>query len=128
MSSEPPKKFETAAEEDAYYRQMEANKKAGTTPPPVKSAEDLAKEEKMLQDIQAANKARNAPKIIAKHKLTAEETLSHLSLKYYGHATRDYWMVIYEANKEQIGDNPAHVRVGMELLIPELPDNLKAKK
>jgi nucleoid-associated protein YgaU len=120
--------FETAAEEDAYYHQMEANKNAGTTPPPAKSAEDLAKEEKMLQDIQEANKARVAPKIIAKHKLTAEETLSHLSLKYYGHATRDYWMVIYEANKEEIGDNPAHVRVGMEILIPELPDNLKAKK
>jgi nucleoid-associated protein YgaU len=37
-------------------------------------------------------------------------------------------MVIYEANKDQIGDNPAHVRVGMEILIPELPENLKAKK
>jgi nucleoid-associated protein YgaU len=128
MSSEPPKKFETAAEADAFYRKMEADKKAGTPPvPAAKSAADIAKEEKMLQDIQAANKARSAPKIIAKHKLTAEETLSHLSLKYYGHATRDYWMVIYEANKDQIGDNPAHVRVGMELVIPELPDNLKAK-
>ncbi len=119
-------KFETAAEADAFYRKLEADKKAGTAP--AKSAEDLAKEEKMRQDIQAYNKAQTAPKIIATHKLTAEQTLSHLSLKYYGHATRDYWMVIYEANKDQIGDNPAHVRVGMELLIPELPENLKDKK
>jgi nucleoid-associated protein YgaU len=129
MSSNTGKKFESAAEEDAYYRQMEADKKAGkTATPPAKTPEQLAAEEKMRQQIQDYNKAQAAPKIIAKHKLTADETLSHLSLKYYGHATREYWMVIYEANKEQIGDNPAYVQVGMEILIPELPDNLKPKK
>ncbi len=46
--SEDMKKFETAAEADAFYRKMEADKKAGVTLPPAKSAEDLAKEEKML--------------------------------------------------------------------------------
>ena len=66
-------------------------------------------------------------KFIAEHTLTAEETLSHLSLKYYGHATRPYWMVIYEANKEVIGDNPALVRPGLVLNIPELPPSLKDK-
>jgi nucleoid-associated protein YgaU len=130
MSSDTGKKFNSAAEADAFYRQMEADKKAGK--PPAKTPEELAADkaaaDKFNTEQVAYLKAQAAPKIIAKHKLTSEETLSHLSLKYYGHATRDYWMVIYEANKDQIGDNPAHVRVGMEILIPELPDNLKAKK
>jgi len=140
MSENKDNKFETAAEADAFYRKTEADKKAAASNPaakpkvttPTKTPEQLAAEkaaaDKMLLSIQEANRLRAQPKVIAKHKLTAEETLSHLSLKYYGHATRDYWMVIYEANKEQIGDNPAHVRVGMELVIPELPDALKAKK
>jgi len=140
MSSNSDKKFETAAEADAYYRKMEADKKAAASNPaakpaatpvektPQQVAADEAAAEKYRQQQVAWMKTQAAPKIITKHKLTSEETLSHLSLKYYGHATRDYWMVIYEANKEQIGDNPAHVRVGMELDIPELPDNLKAKK
>jgi nucleoid-associated protein YgaU len=136
MSSDTGKKFETAAEADAYYRKMEADKKAAASKPaatpavktPQQIAADEAAAEKYRQQQVAWMKTQAAPKIITTHKLTAEETLSHLSLKYYGHATRDYWMVIYEANKEQIGDNPAHVRVGMELVIPELPDNLKPKK
>jgi len=72
--------------------------------------------------------AQIAPKIIAKHTLTADQTLSHVALKYYGSAYKPYWMVIYNANKEIIGDNPAHVREGMVLDIPELPEELKAKK
>jgi nucleoid-associated protein YgaU len=66
-----------------------------------------------------------APKFIAEHTLTAEETLSHLSLKYYGHATQPYWMLIYEVNKDVVGDNPNHVRAGMKLKIPELPAEMK---
>jgi nucleoid-associated protein YgaU len=65
------------------------------------------------------------PEYLAQHTIAADETLSHIALKYYGHATRDYWMVIYEANKSTIGDNPGIVRPGMELNIPELPANLK---
>lgn len=72
--------------------------------------------------------AKIAPKIIAKHKLTADQTLSHVALKYYGSATKPYWMVIYNANKETIGDNPGIVHEGMVLNIPELPEELKAKK
>lgn len=71
--------------------------------------------------------AKKESKVIAEHTLTAEETLSHISLKYYGHATEPYWRVIYEANKEIIGDNPNHVRAGLELKIPELPASLKDK-
>ena len=32
-------------------------------------------------------------KYIAQHTLTTDETLSHLALKYYGHATPPYWQL-----------------------------------
>lgn len=57
---------------------------------------------------------------IAEHTIQADETLSHLALKYYGSAVREKWMVIYEANKEAIGDNPNRVRPGTILKIPKL--------
>jgi nucleoid-associated protein YgaU len=48
--------------------------------------------------------------------------MSGLALKYYGSAVREKWMQIYEANKELIGDNPAFIKVGQTLNIPELSD------
>jgi nucleoid-associated protein YgaU len=69
--------------------------------------------------------AKPAPQFIAEHTLAADETLSHLAQKYYGHATPPYWTLIYEANKDVIGDNPNHVRAGMLVKIPALPDALK---
>ena len=68
---------------------------------------------------------RSQAKVIAEHKVGEGETLSHLALKYYGNATRDYWMVIYEFNKNVIGDDPGHVHMGTMLKIPELPSSLK---
>ncbi|MDX9865635.1 MAG: hypothetical protein RBT34_12600 [Anaerolineaceae bacterium] len=116
----------------------QAKAKAAVAEAKLKAVEAEKAKEKAKQDrVEAAQKAEewrakqaeNAkPKIIAEHKLTETETLSHLSLKYYGSATRPYWMVIYEENKEEIGDNPAHVRVGMTIRIPELPEELKKDK
>lgn len=78
---------------------------------------------------QIAAAAEEAAKkmIITEHTLKADETLSHLALKYYGSAYEPYWRVIYEANKDQIGDNPARVRPGMVIKIPVLPEELKKK-
>lgn len=73
--------------------------------------------------VAAAEAAKKA--IIAEHTLKADETLSHLALKYYGSAYEPYWRVIYEANKELIGPNPARVRPGMVIKIPVKPENLK---
>jgi nucleoid-associated protein YgaU len=61
-----------------------------------------------------------APKYIAEHTVAAGETLSHISLKYYGSAVKEKWMVIYEANKAIIGDDPGRIRRGQVLKIPEL--------
>jgi nucleoid-associated protein YgaU len=70
-------------------------------------------------------KAAAAVKIIAEHTVGKDETLSHISLKYYKSAAKPYYMVIYEANKETIGANPNLIKPGMKLRIPELPADLK---
>jgi len=62
---------------------------------------------------------------MATHTVAAGETLSHLALKYYNHATPPYWQLILEQNKEALQGNERNVRAGMELEIPELPEDLK---
>ena len=57
---------------------------------------------------------------IAEHTVATGETLSHIALKYYGSAVKDKYMVIYEANKDVIGDNPNVLKPGQVLKIPEL--------
>jgi len=65
--------------------------------------------------------------IMKVHTLGENETWTHLSLKYYGHTTEPYWRLIYEANKEMVGDDYRRIWGGMEINIPELPDELKDK-
>ena len=62
-----------------------------------------------------------AANFIAEHTVAAGETLSHIALKYYGSAAKEKWMLIYEANKAVIGDDPGRIRQGQTLKIPELP-------
>ena len=81
--------------------------------------------EKMLVSQQAAAMSAAKAQVLATHTLASKETLSDLALKYYGHATPPYWKLIYEANKEVIGDNPNAVRSGLVLNIPVLPDSMK---
>lgn len=113
-------------------QKAEADKKAAEAKA---AAEKLAREKQLAEESKrraeamkaAAEKAAEAakPKFIAEYKVQPEDTLSHVALKYYKHATRDYWMLIYEANKAVIGDNPNMIHPGMLLNIPELPENLK---
>ena len=81
--------------------------------------------EKLHTQQQAAVVQAAQAQILATHTLTADETLSHLSLKYYGHATKKYWKIIYDANKDVIGPNPNAVRPGLVIKIPVLPETLK---
>ena len=67
----------------------------------------------------------SVPQTLAHHVIQEGETLSDIAMKHYGHAMREYWMLIFEANKTIIGDNPAMIKPGTELSIPILPDNLK---
>lgn len=64
-------------------------------------------------------------KIKAEHKVVAGDTLGGLSLKYYGKTAKEYWTLIYEANKALIGDNPNLIKAGTVLKIPELPEAMK---
>ena len=59
-------------------------------------------------------------KIKAVHTVAEGETLSELSLKYYGSAVKEKWMIIYEANKDVIGDDPGLIVTGQVLEIPEM--------
>lgn len=88
--------------------------------------------ERVMGELKAAREAlsrkkdvepeEKEPKYIAQHKVVAGDTMSGLALKYYGSAVREKWMHIYEANKELIGDNPAFIKVGQVLNIPEPPE------
>jgi nucleoid-associated protein YgaU len=64
--------------------------------------------------------SKRPQKFMAEHTVKEDETLSHIALKYYGSAIKEKWMVIYEANKDVIGDNPNVVVPGQVLKIPEL--------
>lgn len=59
------------------------------------------------------------------HKLEKGQTLSHLSLKYYGSATEPYWRLILDFNEDL--DNERNIWPGLEIKIPELPADMKKK-
>ncbi|TAK13571.1 MAG: hypothetical protein EPO32_05010 [Anaerolineae bacterium] len=91
-----------------------------------KEAADLqARQEAAMADMKnkfAANReAMKGPEIIDTVKLDYETTLSHLALKYYGHATPKYYNYIWEHNKDLLGDSANNSRPGMMIKIPKLP-------
>jgi nucleoid-associated protein YgaU len=99
-----------------------------------KSTETSGAERKRpLRDIRKLkSRPKSAPtkteyKVIKVHKLGKNETWTHLAAKYYGNTTEPYWRHIYEFNKEMVGDNYKRIWGGMEIKIPELPDELKKK-
>ncbi len=53
------------------------------------------------------------------------DTYAGLAQEYYGSIQEPYWRLIYEHNQAIIGDNPNDIRVGLEIEIPPLPDELK---
>jgi nucleoid-associated protein YgaU len=92
-----------------------------------KDADRLARQESARRAAaeRAAQRAAAAPKMMAEYTVAPNDTLGSVALKYSGNAARDYWMLIYEANKDVIGDNPNLVRAGTVLQIPELPEDFK---
>ncbi len=73
----------------------------------------------------AAEEAARAAAFIGEHTVTADDTLSHIALKFYGKATPPYYKLIYEANKDIIGDNMNVIVPGQVLQIPALPEDLE---
>lgn len=92
-----------------------------------KAGDRLARQESARRAAaeRAAQRSAAKPKMMAEYKVAPNDTLGSVALKYYGNAARDYWMLIYDANKDVIGDNPNIVRAGTVLQIPELPEDFK---
>jgi nucleoid-associated protein YgaU len=71
-------------------------------------------------DRQNVSKATKTLKFIGNHTVQKGETLSAIANQYYKSTAKEKWMAIYSANKSDIGDNPAAIRVGQILRIPDL--------
>jgi nucleoid-associated protein YgaU len=63
---------------------------------------------------------------VIKHVWTKEDTYADLAFRYYGSIKEPYWRLIYNHNKQIIGNHP-NIRVGLEIEIPPLPEDLKKK-
>ena len=118
-----------AAEAEARAKEAEEKLKAIEDEKEKEAARAKAKEVRdaaIARAREAAEKMK-AAKIIAEHVVKPDETLSHIALKYYGHATPPYWQYVYDTNKEAIGPNMKLMQIGTKLVIMELPDELKDK-
>lgn len=69
----------------------------------------------------AADAKAKADAILTTHEVHAGETLSGIALKYYGHATPEYWNKIKEANKAMIDEHKGNIIAGQKLIIPKIP-------
>jgi len=116
--SEEVKEAEKKAEE--LEAKMEEMKKEKAREELQEKREQLLKErEEKLAELKKAKEA------IATHTVADGETLSHIALKYYKHATPPYWQLLLEHNTEVLNGSEKNVRTGMVLEIPELPEELK---
>ena len=74
----------------------------------------------------ALDKKFGKPKLITVHTVESNnQTLSHIALKYYKHATPPYWKYLLENNMEVLKGSEKNVRMGLKLDIYELPEELK---
>jgi chromosome segregation ATPase len=72
---------------------------------------------------------QRGPEILTTHEVESNnQTLSHVALKYYGHATPPYWEYLLEHNKKVLRGSERNIRMGMELEIPDLPEDLKDER
>jgi len=101
----------------------EANKKRVEQAERYKAEAEARKAEHEAR--RAAEEAARAAAFIGEHTVTADDTLSHIALKFYGKALPPYYKLIYEANKDIIGDNMNIIVPGQVLRIPALPEDLK---
>jgi chromosome segregation ATPase len=88
--------------------------------------EELQDRVSKAKELREKLEAEKKPAIITTHTVESNnQTLSHIALKYYKHATPPYWQYLLEHNKEVLNGSEKNVRMGMKLVIPELPDELK---
>lgn len=93
---------------------------------PVTSAKPaLAKKEAVMQQLKDLDQRIDQSSYLAEHIVEQGDTLSHIALKYYGKATPPYYKLIYNTNRDIIGDDMNLIVPGQKLTIPHLPEDLK---
>jgi len=97
------------AREEAEERQAQAKAEAEAA---------AAREEAARKEAEAKASAAKYTQFIAEHTVQPGDNLSFISQKYYGH--QGNFRIIYEANKDVIGDNMNLIRPGQVLKIPKL--------
>lgn len=116
-----------AARQEAEDRQKqataerEAKAKAEAEDKMKAEAEAKAKAEAESAQALEAAEAKAAPKytqFIAEHTVQPGDNLSFISQRYYG--TQANFLIIYEANRDVIGDNKNLIKPGQVLKIPKL--------
>ncbi len=95
--------------EDKLTKAADEKKKADAK----EAREHIVKRREAILKRQAA---RQKP-VVKKHVVVAGDTLTGLAKKYYG--DDKMYMILYEANKDVIGDDPDMIKIGMELMVPE---------
>ncbi|WP_428386866.1 LysM peptidoglycan-binding domain-containing protein [Mucisphaera sp.] len=60
-----------------------------------------------------------APEPVQRHVIRPGESLSSISVRYYGTASQ--WRTIFNANRGSIGSDPNAIRAGMSIVIPSVP-------
>ena len=124
---EAREKVEARQKEAQAEREAKAREEAARAEAEAKAREEAARAEaeRVAAEKAAAEKAaaekQAAPRFtefIAEHTVVAGDNLSFISQKYYGH--QGNFRLIYEANKDVIGDNMSLIRPGQKLRIPKL--------
>jgi len=116
-----------AAAEELKAKEMERAQAAAAAAAAKEREDERELARRAAEQTAAAKKAAEEAAII-KHVWTKEDTYADLAQKYYGSFKEPYWRLIYEYNKEIIGNHPNAIRVGLEIKIPPLPEELKIKK
>jgi len=65
---------------------------------------------------------RSQQEHIGEYTVVSGDSLSAIAVKFYGTGGGGNWNIIYEANKEKIGDDPNLIQPGQILKIPKLPE------
>ncbi len=109
-------------EAQAEREALKAREEAARAEAEAKAREEAARvEAERVAAEKAAAAKQAAPRFtefIAEHTVVAGDNLSFISQKYYGH--QGNFRLIYEANKDVIGDNMNIIRPGQKLRIPKL--------
>lgn len=106
-------KAEAKQKAEAEVRDREAKEKVEAEA--AKAREEAARKE---AEAKAAASAPRYTEFIAEHTVVAGDNLSFISQRYYGH--QGNFRIIYEANRDVIGDNMNLIRPGQVLKIPKL--------